>query len=52
MVNAIQLHGKELSYNNINDLNGALQTLAEFNEPAAVAVKHANPCGIGVGSDI
>lgn len=52
MVNAVQLHGKELSYNNINDLNGALQTLAEFNEPAAVAVKHANPCGIGVGISI
>lgn len=52
MVNAIQLHGKELSYNNINDLNGALQTLSEFNEPAAVAVKHANPCGIGVGNSI
>lgn len=52
MVNAIQLHGKELSYNNINDLNGALQTLSEFNEPAAVAVKHANPCGIGVGNNI
>jgi phosphoribosylaminoimidazolecarboxamide formyltransferase/IMP cyclohydrolase len=52
MVNAVQLHGKELSYNNINDLNGALQTLSEFNEPAAVAVKHANPCGIGVGNNI
>jgi phosphoribosylaminoimidazolecarboxamide formyltransferase / IMP cyclohydrolase len=52
MVNAVQLHGKELSYNNINDLYGALQTLAEFDEPAAVAVKHANPCGIGVGLSI
>jgi phosphoribosylaminoimidazolecarboxamide formyltransferase / IMP cyclohydrolase len=52
MVNAIQLHGKELSYNNINDLNGALQTLAEFDEPATVAVKHANPCGIGAGLSI
>lgn len=52
MVNAVQLHGKELSYNNINDLNGALQTLSEFNEPAVVAVKHANPCGIGVGNSI
>jgi phosphoribosylaminoimidazolecarboxamide formyltransferase/IMP cyclohydrolase len=52
LVNAIQLHGKELSYNNINDLNGALQTLLEYTEPAAVAVKHANPCGIGVGENI
>lgn len=52
LVNAVQLHGKELSYCNINDLNGALQTLLEFKEPAAVAVKHANPCGIGVGNSI
>ena len=52
MVNAVQLHGKELSYNNINDLNGALQTLQEYNEPAVVAVKHANPCGIGVSNSI
>jgi phosphoribosylaminoimidazolecarboxamide formyltransferase/IMP cyclohydrolase len=49
---AVQLNGKELSYCNINDLNGALQTVLEFEEPAAVAVKHANPCGIGVGSSI
>jgi phosphoribosylaminoimidazolecarboxamide formyltransferase/IMP cyclohydrolase len=52
LIDAVQLHGKELSYCNINDLNGAVQTLLEFNEPAAVAVKHANPCGIGVGQDI
>jgi phosphoribosylaminoimidazolecarboxamide formyltransferase / IMP cyclohydrolase len=52
LVNAVQLHGKELSYCNINDLNGALQTLLEFTEPAAVAVKHANPCGVGVGDNI
>ncbi len=49
-----QLHGKELSYNNINDANGALDVLKEFGEdiPCAVAVKHANPCGVGVGSTI
>lgn len=49
---AIQLHGKELSFNNINDTNGALETLKEFAEPAVVAVKHANPCGVGVGYDL
>ena len=49
-----QLHGKELSYNNINDANGALDVLKEFGDekPCAVAVKHANPCGVGVGSTI
>ncbi len=52
LVNAVQLHGKELSFNNINDTNGALETLKEFNEPTIVAVKHANPCGVGTGFDI
>lgn len=52
LVNAVQLHGKELSFNNINDTNGALETLKEFEEPAIVAVKHANPCGVGTGFDI
>ena len=49
-----QLHGKELSYNNINDANGALDVLKEFGDekPCAVAVKHANPCGVGVGATI
>lgn len=49
---AQQLHGKELSFNNINDANGALETLKEFDEPTIVAVKHANPCGVGSGFDI
>ncbi|MCL2088698.1 MAG: bifunctional phosphoribosylaminoimidazolecarboxamide formyltransferase/IMP cyclohydrolase [Oscillospiraceae bacterium] len=51
---AEQLHGKELSYNNINDANGALDVIKEFgaDKPCAVAVKHANPCGVGLGSDI
>jgi len=49
---ATQLHGKELSYNNIQDGNAALQIVKEFKEPAAVAVKHMNPCGVGVGSTI
>ncbi|MDR1815118.1 MAG: bifunctional phosphoribosylaminoimidazolecarboxamide formyltransferase/IMP cyclohydrolase [Clostridiales Family XIII bacterium] len=47
LVNAEQLHGKELSFNNINDTNGALSCLREFSEPTVVAVKHANPCGVG-----
>ncbi|EID43085.1 phosphoribosylaminoimidazolecarboxamideformyltransferase/IMP cyclohydrolase [Parageobacillus thermoglucosidasius TNO-09.020] len=49
---AAQLHGKELSYNNINDTNAALQLVKEFAEPAAVAVKHMNPCGVGIGATI
>jgi len=49
---AIQIHGKELSFNNINDANGAIEALKEFDEPTVVAVKHANPCGIGSGKDI
>ncbi|MDR0357255.1 MAG: bifunctional phosphoribosylaminoimidazolecarboxamide formyltransferase/IMP cyclohydrolase, partial [Clostridiales Family XIII bacterium] len=44
--------GKELSFNNINDTNGALAVLREFDEPTAVAVKHANPCGVGSAGDI
>src|SRR5690606_3422068 len=49
---AEQLHGKELSYNNINDANAALQIVKEFDEPAVVAVKHMNPCGVGIGATI
>ncbi len=49
---AKQLHGKELSYNNINDTNGALDLVKEFDEPTVVASKHANPCGVGTGKDI
>lgn len=49
---AEQLHGKELSYNNINDTNGAIELLKEFDEPTIVAVKHANPCGVGSGTTI
>ncbi len=51
---AEQLHGKELSYNNINDANGALDVLKEFGSdtPCAVGVKHANPCGVGLADNI
>ena len=48
---AEQLNGKELSFNNINDTNGALDLLREFREEkkaVVVAVKHANPCGVGI----
>jgi len=47
-----QLHGKELSYNNIADANAALEIVSEFEIPAAVAVKHMNPCGVGIGNSI
>jgi phosphoribosylaminoimidazolecarboxamide formyltransferase / IMP cyclohydrolase len=52
IANAKQIHGKELSYNNINDANAALQIVKEFTEPAAVAVKHMNPCGVGTGENV
>ena len=44
---AKQLNGKELSFNNINDTNGALELLKEYDEPTVVACKHGNPCGVG-----
>lgn len=50
--NANQLHGKELSYNNINDADTALQIVREFEQPTVVVVKHMNPCGVGVGTTI
>ncbi len=43
------LHGKELSYNNLLDLDSALNLVREFTEPAAVVIKHNNPCGAAVG---
>jgi len=52
LANAKQLHGKELSYNNIQDTNAALEALSELTEPAAVVVKHMNPCGVAVGQTI
>ena len=52
LVTAKQLNGKELSFNNINDTNGALELLKEFDEPTIVACKHGNPCGVGSDNDI
>lgn len=49
---ADQLHGKELSYNNINDADAALAIVREFDQPAVAAIKHSNPCGVGIGADI
>lgn len=52
---AKQLHGKELSYNNIQDANGAIEILREFlnsGKSAVVAVKHTNPCGVGIGDSL
>ncbi len=49
---AKQLHGKELSYNNIGDTDGALEALKEFEEPTIVAAKHANPCGVASAETI
>lgn len=52
LTDAVQLHGKELSFNNINDTHGALELLKEFTEPTVVASKHANPCGVGSAENI
>jgi len=54
VADAVQLHGKEMSYLNVNDANGALDLLKEFSpaQPAVVAVKHATPCGVGLGETI
>ncbi|MBQ2394286.1 MAG: bifunctional phosphoribosylaminoimidazolecarboxamide formyltransferase/IMP cyclohydrolase, partial [Alistipes sp.] len=47
-----QLNGKELSYNNIQDANAALNIVREFEEPFCVGLKHMNPCGAAVGKDV
>jgi phosphoribosylaminoimidazolecarboxamide formyltransferase/IMP cyclohydrolase len=49
---ATQLQGKALSYNNIADTDAALECVKEFDEPACVIVKHANPCGVSIGDNI
>ncbi|MDU4961587.1 MAG: bifunctional phosphoribosylaminoimidazolecarboxamide formyltransferase/IMP cyclohydrolase [Sporomusaceae bacterium] len=49
---AEQLHGKELSYNNIVDIEAAHALAAEFNGPAAVIIKHTNPCGAATAADL
>ncbi|HBV24038.1 MAG TPA: bifunctional phosphoribosylaminoimidazolecarboxamide formyltransferase/inosine monophosphate cyclohydrolase [Jeotgalicoccus sp.] len=52
ILNADVLHGKELSYNNIRDADSAFQLAKKFDLPAAVAVKHMNPCGVGTGDTL
>ena len=52
IASAHQLHGKELSYNNIKDADAAVKVAAEFSEPCVVAMKHMNPCGVGLGTTI
>lgn len=52
IASAEQLHGKELSFNNIRDADAALRIMREFTEPTVVALKHMNPCGIGSGETI
>ena len=52
LATAEQLNGKELSYNNIQDANAALNIVREFDEPFCVGLKHMNPCGAAVGKDV
>jgi phosphoribosylaminoimidazolecarboxamide formyltransferase/IMP cyclohydrolase len=49
---SVQVQGKELSYNNLNDTDAAFECVAEFDRPAIVIVKHANPCGVAVAEDL
>jgi len=52
ILNATIHQGKQLSYNNIMDADSALACVREFDDPACVVVKHANPCGVAVGNDL
>ncbi len=52
ILNATIHQGKQLSYNNIMDADGALACVREFDDPACVVVKHANPCGVATGYDL
>ncbi len=47
-----KLHGKELSYNNLVDMDAAQMLLQEFEEPASIIIKHTNPCGVAIDHDI
>ena len=47
---AVQLHGKEMSYNNYVDADAAVRAAFDFDEPAVAIIKHANPCGIAIAS--
>ena len=52
IMNAMIHQGKQLSYNNIMDADGALACVREFDDPTCVIVKHANPCGVATGNDL
>lgn len=52
LASAKQIQGKELSYNNINDTDAALECVLSFEETACVIVKHANPCGVAIGNSV
>ncbi|MBO5193685.1 MAG: bifunctional phosphoribosylaminoimidazolecarboxamide formyltransferase/IMP cyclohydrolase [Bacteroidales bacterium] len=52
LATAEQLNGKELSYNNIQDANAALNIVREFDQPFCVGLKHMNPCGAAIGTDV
>ena len=52
LANAKQLHGKEMSYTNYVDADAARRAAGDFDEPAVAIIKHSNPCGIAIGSDI
>jgi len=52
VVNALQIQGKELSYNNFNDADSAFNLVLEFKEPTCAIIKHANPCGVASSSNI
>jgi phosphoribosylaminoimidazolecarboxamide formyltransferase/IMP cyclohydrolase len=52
VANAVQLGGKEMSFNNYQDIDAAIRAAHDFEDPAVAIIKHANPCGIAVGEDI
>ncbi|NGN67964.1 bifunctional phosphoribosylaminoimidazolecarboxamide formyltransferase/IMP cyclohydrolase [Streptomyces sp. A7024] len=52
LANAEQLHGKEMSYNNYTDTDAARRAAYDHDEPCVAIIKHANPCGIAVGTDV
>ncbi|WOX11981.1 bifunctional phosphoribosylaminoimidazolecarboxamide formyltransferase/IMP cyclohydrolase [Streptomyces sp. N50] len=52
LAQAEQLHGKEMSYNNYTDTDAARRAAYDYDEPCVAIIKHANPCGIAIGSDV
>ncbi len=52
VINARQLHGKQLSFNNLNDAAAALELVKEFSQVAVAVIKHTNPCGLAVGTNL